>query len=175
MQDRKIPNSLFINTENKIPKPNIKFEDDNLLLRDSSGRMKVKYFYSSKESLTFPDKDVIMPEPDVSFTLEDVTFSKIKNASNAIGHDELTISGNKNMLTLSVSDNQNATSNNFSIDVDGISNSDNFNFVMNIPNMKIIPGDYEVNISSKLISNFKHKELDIQYWIALEKSSTYEK
>ena len=40
--------------------------------------------------------------------------------------------------------------------------------------MKILPGDYEVSISSKLISNFKHKEYDLQYWIALEKTSTYE-
>ena len=26
----------------------------------------------------------------------------------------------------------------------------------------------------KLISNFKHKDLNVQYWIALEKTSTFE-
>ena len=56
------------------PKPSLKFEDDNILFRDSSGRMKVKYFYSSKESLTYPNKDIVMPEPDVSFILEDSTL-----------------------------------------------------------------------------------------------------
>ena len=40
--------------------------------------------------------------------------------------------------------------------------------------MKILPGDYDVTISSKLISNFKHKDLNVQYWIALEKTSTFE-
>ena len=136
--------------------------------------MKVKYFYSSKESLPYPNKDIVMPEPDVSFVLEDSTFNKIKNAASALGHSEMSIGGNKDVLTLSVADNQNVTSNKFSIDVDGTSKSDNFNFVINIPNMKILPGDYEVSISSKLISNFKHKEYDLQYWIALEKTSTYE-
>jgi hypothetical protein len=37
----------------------------------------------------------------------------------------------------------------------------------------MIPGDYEVGISSKLISHFVNKELGIEYWIALEKTSTY--
>jgi hypothetical protein len=71
-------------------------------------------------------------------------------------------------------DSQNATSNTFSIDVDGkFEPTVPFNFVLNIPNLKIISGDYEVSISSKLISQFKHKEKNILYWIALEKTSTY--
>lgn len=156
------------------PSPNIKFEDDNVLLKDSSGRLKIKYFYSSKETLTYPEKDITMPTSDVSFVLENETFKKIKNATNAFGHSEMSISGTQDLLTLSVADSQNATSNKFSIDVPGTASSSNFNFIMNISNMKIIPGDYDVNISSKLISNFKHKHLNVQYWIALEKTSTFE-
>ena len=34
-------------------------------------------------------------------------------------------------------------------------------------------GDYDVEISSKLITQFKHKEIPLKYWIALEKTSTY--
>ncbi|RPF76137.1 MAG: hypothetical protein CBE14_002860 [Rickettsiales bacterium TMED254] len=156
------------------PSPNIKFEDDNVLLKDSSGRLKIKYFYSSKETLTYPEKDIVMPTSDVSFVLENETFKKIKNATNAFGHSEMSISGTQDLLTLSVADSQNATSNKFSIDVPGKASSSNFNFIMNISNMKIIPGDYDVTISSKLISNFKHKDLNVQYWIALEKTSTFE-
>tara|TARA_B100000927_G_C16458296_1_gene466789 strand:- start:561 stop:1235 length:675 start_codon:yes stop_codon:yes gene_type:complete len=156
------------------PNPNIKLEDDHLLFKDSSGRLKVKYFYSSKETLTYPEKDINMPTSDVSFTLDNETFKKIKNAASAFGHSEMSISGSKDLLTLSVSDSQNATSNKFSIDVPGTASSENFNFIMNISNMKILPGDYEVVISSKLISNFKHTEFDLQYWIALEKTSTFE-
>ena len=43
----------------------------------------------------------------------------------------------------------------------------------NISNIKILAGDYDVEISSKLITQFKHKGLGVTYWIALEKSSTY--
>jgi hypothetical protein len=66
------------------------------------------------------------------------------------------------------------TSNAFSIDVDGEFAEDAmFNFILSTNNLKILPGDYEVQISSKLITQFSHKSLDIKYWIALEKTSTF--
>ena len=78
------------------------------------------------------------------------------------------------MLNLSVVETQNSTSNTFSMDIDGEYNQEaNFKFVLNIANLKILPGDYDVEISSKLITQFSHKEQDVQYWIALEKTSTY--
>ena len=48
-----------------------------------------------------------------------------------------------------------------------------FNFIINIGNLKILPGDYEVELSSKLITQFKNKEVNVTYWIALEKTSTF--
>jgi hypothetical protein len=40
-------------------------------------------------------------------------------------------------------------------------------------NLKIIPGDYNVSISSKGISYFKSVNTDLEYWIALEPTSEY--
>ena len=71
-------------------------------------------------------------------------------------------------------DNANSTSNTYSIEVGGEFPKDSvFNFVINIANLKLLPGDYDVSISSKLISEFKHKQMNVRYWIALEKSSTF--
>jgi hypothetical protein len=44
---------------------------------------------------------------------------------------------------------------------------------MVIGNLKMLPGDYTVSISSKLISHFKNANLPVEYWIALEKTSTF--
>jgi hypothetical protein len=85
----------------------------------------------------------------------------------------MSITAKNGVLSISVVDGQNSTSNAFSIDVDGDFSTENFNFVMNISNIKILPGDYDVELSSKLISRFKHKSLNVQYWIALEKTSTF--
>jgi hypothetical protein len=124
--------------------------------------------------LTAPSKDITMPSEDVKFTLDAGTLSKLKRASSTLGHSEVSVKAvSEGIIELSIIDNQNATSNTFSIQVDGEYTEANFNFILNINNMKIIDGDYDVAISSKLISNFVNKGVSIQYWIALEKSSTF--
>tara|TARA_Y100000389_G_C17453294_1_gene516286 strand:+ start:2222 stop:2899 length:678 start_codon:yes stop_codon:yes gene_type:complete len=164
----------FIGVMGLVDTPSLKFEDDFVIVSDSSGRSKVKYFYAAEETLTAPTKDVTMPEADVKFVLDNDTLNRLKKAASTLGHSEVSIKAKDGILSLSVVENQNATSNAFSIDIDGEFKQDAvFNFIISISNLKILPGDYEVEISSKLITQFKNKELPLKYWIALEKSSTY--
>jgi len=164
----------FMGVLGLVDKPNLKFQDEFVIVNDSTGRSKVKYFYSSEDTLTTPQKDITMPEANVTFTLTNDTMNKLKRAASTLGHSEISISGKDGVLSLSVVDSQNMTSNAFSIDVDGEFAEDaTFNFILSTNNLKILPGDYEVQISSKLITQFSHKSLDVKYWIALEKSSTF--
>jgi hypothetical protein len=165
----------FIGVLSLVDTPRLKFQDEYVTIGDSSGRSKVKYFFSPEETLTFPQKDINMPEAEVKFTLDNDTLNKLKRAASTLGHDEVSISGKDGVLSLSVVESQNSTSNAFSIDIDGEFGDATFNFILSIANLKILPGDYDVSISSKLISNFSHKEHDLQYWIALEKTSTFNK
>jgi len=67
-----------------------------------------------------------------------------------------------------------STANVFSVDTDTTSCcSDKFKFVFNIGNFKFVGGDYEITISNKLISHFKNLNAPIEYWVALEKNSTF--
>jgi hypothetical protein len=164
----------FISAMGLVDTANLNFADEYVTISDASGRSKVKYFYSSEETLTTPQKGINMPNPDVSFTLDNDTLNRLKKAASAFGHDEVSISGKDGILSLSVVDSQNMTSNVFSIDVDGTYSPDaKFNFVLSISNLKILPGDYEVQISRKLVSQFHSTSGNIKYWIALEKSSTF--
>lgn len=164
----------FIGVMGLVDAPSLKFDEDFVTVSDSSGRSKVKYFYAAEETLTSPAKDVNMPDGDVKFTLDNDTLNKLKKAASTLGHNEVSIKANNGVLSLSIVENQNATSNAFSIDIDGEFKQDAvFNFIISISNLKILPGDYDVEISSKLITQFKHKEIPLKYWIALEKSSTY--
>ena len=164
----------FIGVLGLVEKPRLKFADEYVTVSDSTGRSKVKYFFSPEDTLTTPQKDINMPATEVKFVLTNDTLNKIKRAASTLGHDELLITGSDGVIKLSVIDNGNSTSNAFSIDIDGEFPTDvNFNFIVGISNLKILPGDYEVEISSKLISCFKHKESNLKYWIALEKTSSY--
>jgi hypothetical protein len=163
----------FIGVLGLVDTPRLKFDDEYATVSDSTGRSKVKYFFSPEETLTTPQKDINMPEPDVKFVLDNDTLNKLKRAASALGHSEVSITGKDGVLSLSVVESQNSTSNAYSIDIDGDFGNAAFNFILNISNLKILPGDYDVSISSKLITHFAHKEQNVQYWIALEKTSTY--
>ena len=163
----------FLNVLSLVDSPNLKFEDNCVLVSDGSGRTRIKYFYSDIDMLTVPSKDIIMPEAEVSFSFDRETLSRVKRAASVLGHTELSVSVINNVLSLSVVDQNDKTSNVFSIDVDGTYKNENFNYVFNISNLKMIDDDYRVDISSKLISHFVNEQSGIQYWVALEKTSTY--
>ena len=166
--------SEFIGVTNLVDKPNLSFEDEYLTISDSTGRSKIKYFYSSTDTLTTPSKDITMPFAEVSFKLESAVLDKIKRAASTLGHSEVSITDSGGSINISVVDTKNPTSNVFSIDIAGEYPEDTkFNFILNISNLKIIPDDYEVEISSKLISHFINPRMNVKYWIALEKSSTF--
>ena len=149
------------------------FGDEFVTVSDTSGRSSVKYFYSDPSILTSPAKDIPMPEAEVTFTLDSGTLNRVRRAAAALGHEKMTITAADGGIRLSVVDNTDSTSNAFDIVVPGSVASEDFQFVMNIANLKLIDGDYEVSVSSRLISQFKNTGADVTYYIALEKSSTY--
>lgn len=163
----------FLNVLSLTDDPNLKFESEYVVVSDGVGRSRTKYFYSALDVLTKPSKDIIMPEPDVTFTLDRNTLAKIRRAASVLGHTELSVSRIDNVVSLSVLDSKDNTSNVFTIDVDGNFTEDEFNFIFNISNLKMVDGDYKVSLSSKLISHFVNTETATEYWVALEKTSTF--
>mgnify|MGYP003651619003 CR=1 FL=1 len=163
----------FLNVLGLVNQPQIRFAHNNMTIGDNSGRMQVKYFYADPEMLTSPHKPIVMPEEDVWFTLDQTTLNGLKRAATIFAHNQLVVEPNNGSIKLSVVDPDNKTSNEFSIDVDGGYKKDQFKFVLNIINLKLLANDYQVKISSKLISQFTSTDNSLTYWIALEKSSTY--
>ena len=70
-----------------------------------------------------------------------------------------------------VRDKKNDTSNEYSIYVGETDSTFELNFKME--NIKIIPGPYDVVISSKLLSEFTNKQYNLKYFIELEPDSTF--
>ena len=144
-----------------------------MVVGGNAGRAMVKHFYADPEMLTTPSKPIDMPKADVSFTLEQSTLNGLKKAANIFGHSQLVIEPDNGSVKLTVVDPENTTANTYSIMVEGIYNTEDFRFVLNINNLKMITDDYQVDISSKLISQFSSVNHDVKYWVALEKLSTY--
>ena len=118
----------FIGVLGLVDTPNLKFDDESVSVSDSTGRSKVKYFFSPEETLTSPTKDINMPDPEVKFTLDNDTLNKLKRAASTLGHSEVSIRPSNGVLSLAVVDNENSTSNTYSIDIDGEYSAESFQF-----------------------------------------------
>lgn len=163
----------FLSAFNLIEDPTLEFDESSVLL--SSGKSKVRYRFADESILTFPNKKINMPTADVTVTLTGETLNQIRKAASALGHSVASIRSENGGVTLSVIDPKNATANSYSIVLeDSIEGNATFDFQFLIANLKVIPGDYTVKISSKLISQWEHATDSIEYFVALEKSSTYE-
>ena len=139
-----------------------------------SGKRKVKYRYADPSYIVKPEKDITMPESDIKFTLtEDAYASLIKTATILQLHD-ICLKGcdKSNKIYLCATNKKNDSSNDYSeIVAEGVSKK--FNVVIKKENLKIVPGDYTVSISSQGISHFKNNKSELEYWIALEPTSDY--
>jgi len=113
-----------------------------------------------------------MPDTEVEFTLTETDLTKVKKAASMLQLPDIAIKSVGTDIMMSAIDKKNDTANTYDVKV-GETNK-KFEFHFKTEHFKMLPGDYNVFISSKLISNFKHKTKTIQYWIALENTSKYE-
>ena len=160
----------FLSLHSLMDDPELDFSDKYLTMSD--GSQKIKYFYSEIDILTQPSKDINMPECEVVFDITSDTLDKIRKAAAVLGHSELKFSCDGDQIVASVFDEKDSTANTFDIDL-GVSSSSTFNYVFSISNLKMLQGDYKVSISSKLISNWRNADNPLDYYIALEKSSSF--
>ena len=166
--------SDFLSSLSLFTDPTFDFSTDGKSVKLSEGKSSLKYYFSDEASLTYPQKDITMPPTDASFVLTADVLKNLLRATSLLSVSTVSVENSSDGVSISVKDAKNSTSNSYSTEVEGNSNGHTFKFHFDISNFKILPGDYDVSISGKLISHFKHKTLPIEYWIALEKSSTYE-
>ena len=133
----------------------------------------LKYFYSDPSVVTTPSSEITMPETEVKFSLDSGDLSKVQRAASVIGSPDLVLEKNGTGSYLTVKDKKNDTANNYSLDVDA-EGSGEYNFFFKVENLKLLPTNYDVNVSSKNISHFKSQAGNaVEYWIALEPESSY--
>lgn len=160
----------FLAIHGLIENPNLQFEDNAVLVKNNTN--KVRYFFAQPSILTTPEKDITMPDAEVTLTLTESSLAQLKKAASVLGHIDMAFEGKEN-ITAKIYDTKDASANTYDLDLGPNTSGHNFNFVLNIANLKLIDGEYEVFISSKLISKWSHKTKPVNYFIALEKSSTF--
>ena len=155
--------------------PVLEFDDQYVTIKEESNPTNsLKYFYSDPSVVQSPSKTITMPSEDITFELSSGDLSKMKRASAVIGAPDMVLENTDEPFKsiLNAIDKKNDTANNYSLDIS--TNGDGqFKFYFKVENLKLMDGSYDVSVSSRNISNFKSKNSDVEYWIALEPESTY--
>ena len=166
----------FLNGLSLHNSPELDFQEDNHVVI-KEGRSRSKYFFADPQVIvTPPEKEMSLPSEDVSFELSTDQLDKLLKAAAIYQLPDLAVVGGNGVVKIVVRDKKNDTSNDFAITVGETSNyfCKNFSFNFKVENIKILPGNYEVVVSQKLLSRFKSKNQDLTYFIALEPDSTFE-
>jgi len=136
----------------------------------SGGNRSAKYYFSDPEITlkTAPERNVNFPESDIEFTLTADDIERLQKASGVYNLEDLSfVSTDEGGITLSLCNKENDTSNVYTQTVKGTTTGAHELF-LKVENLKLLPGDYNVKLSSKLITEWKHQQLDLVYYIALE-------
>jgi len=162
----------FISMFSLLQDPDLEFTDDSVQFK--SGRTRASYRFADQSILTSPKNKINMPQSDLTVHITSELLSQVRKAAGVLGHSIVSLKGEDGTVTLSVVDPKNSSANTFSVVLDeNNSQHGSFDLQFLINNLKVLPGDYVVNISSKLISHWKNETIPVQYYIALEKTSTF--
>lgn len=153
--------------------PSLKFNDKSLTITGTDRELEYS-FAEPAIIITPPEKGVIQIQEDVGFHITQSNLQDIQKALNALGMSEVAVIGDGSKLFIAALDPTRKIQDTFKIVIGETDKK--FKFVFKAENLKLIPQDYDVKVTSKGISHFKStSSVDVEYWVTLEaKSSTYE-
>lgn len=158
----------FLNGISLFEDPEIEF-DNTSYLYIRSGRSKVKYFFTDPDLIVSPpEKSIEISNYQFEFDLSSNVLDSLIRSASVYGLPDLCLESGGGEVCLVTKDKDNETSNTVSYTVGESEVPFSFNF--KVENIKIIPGNYKVEVTSKA-AHFVCG--DLEYYIALEPDSTY--
>ena len=158
----------FLATLSLFDNPEVEFKETKFAV--TSDRSRVNYTYAAESMITSPpDRDITVPNPEVNVKLHWDDIQKVIRAASVLQLSEIAFKGDGQSVSLAAIDSKNPTADTYYV-VIGESES-HFEMVIKVENLKLMPKNYDVSLSSKGLAHFKSDT--IQYWVAIEKNSKF--
>ena len=154
--------------------PTFDFDDKHVYIIGNNGRSKIKYrFCDPTMIVTPPEKDLVMPDPEISFEFTNEDFNWILRAAAVLSSPQIAVESDGDSINLITLDIQNDSAHSDVLRIaDG--NGSNYRMVFKTENLtKILLGSYDVDISSKGIAAFTNKNMLLHYFVTTEQGSNY--
>jgi hypothetical protein len=143
------------------------FDSNNVVFK--SGRSKTKYRMTAKSMIvSAPEKELTLPSVDGSFKLKDEDLAQaLKNAA-VLGSPNIAFESDGSKISVTNFNAKDDSAHTNTIEIGSTDNDKQFKAVFLVENFKMIPGTYDVQVSSKGLASFVNEKGDLQYWIAIE-------
>ena len=164
----------FLSVISLSSEPTFEFEDKNVVIVGNKGRSKTKYrFCEPTMIVTPPEKELSMPDPEITVELSSQDFSDIMRTAAVLSSPQVAVESDGKKVNLVTLDTANDSAHTNTLEL-GDGDGKVYKMIFKTENLsKVLPGSYTVNISSKGISHFKNKDVDLQYWITTEQGSKF--
>lgn len=160
--------SKFLATLSLFNDPDLKIEENKVVI--SEGKRKINYTFADPSTIVVPpSKEIKFPAAEVEFRLSSEELTELQKALSVLSLPEIAIVGDGKNIYATAVDSKNPSENVYSVQV-GETDA-NFNMIIKAEYLRLLPGDYDVEISSKGLSRFTGK--NVVYYIAVESTSTY--
>jgi hypothetical protein len=160
----------FLNVVSLFQTTTLDFSEKHVLVSDG-GSSRIKYFAAGEGVVKSAPTTIKFPGGDVEFTLEATQLAMIQRTSSVLKATDVSIVGEDGKLKVIVSDKKNDTSNAYEVVIGDT--DETFKANLKVENLKMLPNDYQVSISKKKISRFKHTASDLTYYVAIEADSEF--
>jgi hypothetical protein len=157
----------FLSVHSLSKDTELDFDNSNVIFK--SGRSKTKYRMTAKTMIvSAPDKELKLSSIDGSFTLTDEDLSQILKNASVLQSPNVSFESDGAkvfMTTFNAADDAAHTN---TIEIGSAADDKKYKAVFLTENFKMIPGTYDVEISSQGLASFKNSNGELQYWIAIE-------
>lgn len=157
----------FLNAAATLGDPELEFKEDHVILRDPDLGDEIEYFYSSPSVIVGPgEKNLALTSCDKRFKLTQAALSRIDKIASTGKLKDIKVSCDNLMIYNSNGVGMRAYLN---LDIECSNPSQVTDSIFKIENLKLLPLDYEVSISSKGVAHFKslNDVYNIEYFLAL--------
>jgi hypothetical protein len=143
------------------------FDSNNVIFK--SGRSKTKYRMTAKSMIvSAPEKELTLPSIDGSFKLKDEDLAQALKNSAVLGSPNIAFESDGSKISVTNFNAKDDSAHTNTIEIGTTDNDKQFKAVFLVENFKMIPGTYNVQVSSKGLASFVNEKGDLQYWIAIE-------
>ena len=157
----------FLGVISMFNNPDLEFNDTYVDI--SNGRSSVRYYYSEASLLTYPKKEIKMPNILFSFDLDEQDLNELQKAASILQVSDVNIVAKNGIIKITVADNKNNTPNSFDIIINENYDGPDYSGSFNVSEIKFLPGSYKVDITNTIISKFTHQTQNLCYYIAITK------